>query len=139
MTTWLKLVPALLLAGQPPETPSREALKVEGPAVVFVAPAGPAGDALRQQVDRLREALSKKKIKAVATTPTLIHFGEEDNPKKRIRVMDFRPTPQFAGTVLFTESHDPQVRQALETDDELLKRLTAFLEAAKKAKAAPAH
>ena len=111
----------------------------ESPAVVFVAPVGPAGDALRQQVDRLREALSKKKIKAVATTPTLIHFGEEDNPKKRIRVMDFRPTPQFAGTVLFTESHDPQVRQALETDDELMKRLTAFLEAAKKPKAATAR
>ena len=139
MTTWLALAPALLLGVQTPEPPQTEALKVEGPAVVFVAPVGPTGDALRQQVDRLREDLLKRKIKAVETTPTLIHFGEEDNTRKRVRVMDFRRTPQFVGTVLFTESHDPQVKQGLEIDEQLLKRLEAFLEAAKKAKTAPSQ
>ena len=139
MTTWLAFAPALLLAGQAPETPPPDALNVEGPAVVFVAPVGPAGEALRRQFDRLREALSKKKIKAVETTPSLIHFGQEHNPKKRVRVVDFRPTPDFVGTVLFTESHDPQIWQDFEADEQLLRRLEAYLEAAKKAKAAPAH
>jgi hypothetical protein len=137
MTTWLAFAPALLLAGQAAETPPADALKVEGSAVVFVAPVGPTGDALRQQVDRLREDLLKKKVKAVETTPTLMRFGDEDNPRKRVRQIDFRRTPQFVGTVLFTESYDPQIRQGLETDDQLLKRLQTYLDAAKKAKAQP--
>lgn len=139
MTRWLAFAPAVWLAVQTPGPTPPEALNVEGPAVVFVAPVGPTGDALRQQADRLREELSKKKIKAVETTPTLIHFGEEGNPKKRVRVMDFRRTAQFVGTVLFTESHDPQVRQGLEADEQLMKRLDGYLEAARKAKAEPAQ
>jgi len=136
MNTWLAFAPALLLASQAAEAPPADAVKVEGPAVVFVAPVGPTGDALRQQVDRLREDLLKRKVKAVETTPTLIRLGDEDNRRKRMRQVDFRRTPQFVGTVLFTESHDPQVRQGVDTDEELLKRLLAYLEAAKKAKAA---
>jgi hypothetical protein len=135
MTTWLALAPALILVSQAAENPPTDALKVEGPAVVFVAPVGPTGDALRQQGNRLREELLKKKIKAVETTPTLIRFGDEDNPRKRVRQLDFRRTPQFVGTVVFTESHDPQVRQGMETDEQLLKRLRVYLDAAKKAKA----
>lgn len=136
MNTWLALAPALLLASQTAEPPPADAVKVEGPAVVFVAPVGPTGDALRQQVDRLREDLLMRKVKAVETTPTLIRLGDEDNPRKRMRQVDFRRTPQFVGTVLFTESHDPQVRQGVDSDEQLLKRLQAYLEAAKKAKAA---
>lgn len=128
---------ALLLALPQDEAPAAEAVRVEGPAVVFVAPVGPAGDALRQQVDRLREELLKNKIKAVETIPTLIRFGEEDNTRKRIRQVDFRRTPAFTGTVLFVESHDPQIRQGLEQDGDLLARLRAFIEKAKKAKQDP--
>jgi hypothetical protein len=131
------LAVALLAALSQAEAPPAEAVKVEGPAVVFVAPVGPAGDALRQQVDRLREELLKKKIKAVETTPTLIRFGEEDNAKKRIRQVDFRRTPAFTGTVLFVESHDPQIRQGLEQDEELLARLRVFIEKVEKAKPEP--
>ena len=132
---FLAFPPALLLAGPAAAAPPAGALKVKGPALVFVAPVGPRGDALRRQGDRLREDLRKKKIKAVKTTPTLIRFGDEDDPRKRVRVVDFRRTPAFVGTVLFTESHDPQVRQGLETDEQLLKRLQAYLDRAKKAKA----
>jgi len=128
----LTLLPSLLQA-EPPV----EAVKVEGPAVVFVAPVGPQGDLLRQQVDRLREELLKKKIKAVETTPTLIRFGEDDNARKRIRQIDFRRTPNFTGTVLFVESYDPQIRQGLEQDQDFLARLRAFLDKADKAKQEP--
>jgi len=134
MTPWLALVSALVLSAQTPEPPAPDALNVKGPAVVFVAPVGPTGDALRQQVDRLREDLTKKSVKAVETTPTLIHFGEPDNPKKRVRVMDFRRTPAFVGTVVFVESRDPQLRQGLEADSALLARLEAFLKVKPKEK-----
>jgi hypothetical protein len=72
----------------------------------------------------------------VETTPTLLRLGDEDNPRKRVRKVDFRRTPKFVGTVLFTESYDPQIRQGVDDDEELLKRLEAYLGAAKKAKAA---
>ena len=140
MITPSPLLPlVLLLAAQSPEAPPADALKVEGPAVVFVAPVGPTGDSIRQQLDRLRDDLLKRKVKAVEATPTLIRLGDEDNPRKRMRQVDFRRTPQFVGTVLFTESHDPQVRQGVDTDEELLKRLQTYLETAKKAKAAQAQ
>jgi hypothetical protein len=130
------LLIVLTLAAETPTPPPPEALEVEGPAVVFVAPVGPVGDDLRQQMDRLKEALLKKKVKAVETTPTLIRLGEEDNSRKRMRQVDFRRTPKFVGTLLFTESYDPQIRQGVDTDEELMKRLEAYLGAAKKARAA---
>jgi hypothetical protein len=128
------LLVALILAAPPSSEPPPEAVKVEGPAVVFVSPVGPAGDSLRKQHDRLREELLKKKIKAVEATPTLIRFGEEDNPRKRIRQVDFRRTPAFVGTVVFVESADPQIRQGLEQDEALLLRLRQFIDKAEKAK-----
>lgn len=134
MITWIAIVPVLVVAGQAAEAPPPSALKVEGPALVFVAPVGPAGDALRRQADRIREDLKKKNVKAVETTPTLIHFGEEDNPKKRVRVVDFRRTPAFVGTVIFVESRDPQLRQGLETDTALMARIEAFLKVKPKEK-----
>jgi hypothetical protein len=106
----------------PPET-----VKVEGPAVVFVSPVGPAGDPIRQQHDRLRPELVKKNITTIEVTPTLIRFGEEDNPRKRVRQVDFRRTPKFVGTVVFMESRDPQIRQGVEADPDLLARIEAFL------------
>src|SRR5262245_58169708 len=134
MTPWLTLLPAVLLAASAQEPAPPAALKVEGPALVFVAPVGPTGDALRQQADRLREGLLQKKVKTVETTPTLIHFGEEDNPRKRVRVIDFRRTPAFVGTVVFLESRDPQLRQGLEKDEDHLARLETFLKAKPKEK-----
>jgi hypothetical protein len=123
---------ALLLLGDTPAPP--EAVKVEGPVVVFISPVGPSGDAIRQQMDRLREELGKQKIKAIEATPTLILLGEEDNPRKRLRQVDFRRTPRFAGTLLFVESYDPQIRQGLEDDRKLLDRLASYMGRAKKAK-----
>lgn len=111
-----------------------DAVTLEGPAVVFIAPVGPEGDPIRGQLDRLGEALSKKKIRAVQTTPTLVRLGEEDNPRKRMRKVDFRRTPRFAGTVIFSESYDPQIRQGLEPDEVLLARIETYLASAKKAK-----
>lgn len=119
--------------GPAPDLPP-DALTLEGPAVVFVAPVGPAGDPIREQLDRLQQTLSNKKIRAVQTTPTLVRLGEEDNPRKRMRKVDFRRTPKFVGTVIFTESHDPQIRQGLDADEVLLKRIEAYLVSAKKAK-----
>jgi hypothetical protein len=131
------LVAALVLSAPAQAEPPVEAVKVEGPAVVFVAPVGPQGDALRQQVDRLREELLKRNIKAVETTPTLIRFGEEGDTRKRIRQVDFRRTPKFTGTVLFVESHDPQIRMGMEQDQDLLARLRAFIDKAEQAKKEP--
>ena len=116
------LVGAHQASALPPET-----IKVEGPAVVFVSPVGPAGDAIRQQHDRLRGELLKKNIKTVEVTPTLIRFGDEENPRKRVRQVDFRRTPKFVGTVVFIESRDPQIRQGVEADPDLLARIEAFL------------
>jgi len=127
MGPWLAalLVSSMLQTNDPPP----ETVKVEGPAVVFVSPVGPAGDRLRQQHDRLREELLKKKIKAIEATPTLIRFGEEDNPRKRVRQVDFRRTPAFVGTVVFSESRDPLIKQGVEADPDLLARVEAFLKA----------
>ena len=111
-----------------------DALTLPGPAVVFVAPVGPEGDQVREQLDRLGGTLSKKKIRAVQTTPTLVRLGEEDNPRKRMRKVDFRRTPKFAGTVIFTESYDPQIRQGIDPDEVLLARIDKYLASAKKAK-----
>jgi hypothetical protein len=115
------------MAGPQAGDPPSETVKVEGPAVVFVSPVGPAGDSIRQQHDRLRQELLKKNIKTVEVTPTLIRFGEEDNPRKRVRQVDFRRTPAFVGTVVFTESRDPQIKQGVEADPDLLARIEAFL------------
>ena len=120
---------ALLIAAPQTSDPPPETIKVEGPAVVFVSPVGPAGDPIRQQHDRLRQELLKKNIKTVEVTPTLIRFGEEDNPRKRVRQVDFRRTPAFVGTVVFMESRDPQIRQGVEADPDLLARIEAFLKA----------
>jgi hypothetical protein len=129
------LAAAALLLLLAPDTPiPADAVKVEGPAVIFISPVGPTGDAIRSQMDRLREELGRQKIKAVEATPTLILLGDEDNPRKRVRQVDFRRTPRFTGTLVFVESYDPQIRQGLEDDQKLLERLAAFLGRAKKAK-----
>jgi hypothetical protein len=104
--------------------------------VVFISPVGPAGDAIRQQRERLRDELQKRKVKAVEATPTLLLLGE-DNPLKRTRKVDFRRTPRFAGTVLFVESHDAQIYEGLEDDQKLLARLATYIERAEKGKQEP--
>jgi hypothetical protein len=85
-------------------------------------------------MDRLRDELDKHKVKAIETTPTLILLGDEDNPRKRVRQVDFRRTPRFAGTLLFVESYDPQIRQGVEEGGKLLDRLASYIGRAKKAK-----
>jgi hypothetical protein len=117
---------ALLIGAPQASTLPPETVKVEGPAVVFVSPVGPAGDPIRQQLDRLRGELLKKNVKAVEVPPTLIRFGDENNPRKRVRQVDFRRTPKFVGTVVFMESRDPQIRQGVEADPDLLARIEAF-------------
>jgi hypothetical protein len=98
-----------------------------------VTPKSPAGDALRDQLARLQDTFRKKSVRALATAPTLVRLGEEDNPRKRVRKVDFRNTPQWAGTVIFSESYEPRIHQGMDGDEQLLKRVETYLTTAKKA------
>ena len=132
----------LLISARPASAQQKteEGLPVEGPVVVFVYPAKPTMDAeatpaeqaLHDLQTKFKPQLEARKIKVLAARPSLIRFGEEDNPRKRMRPVDFRRTPGFLGTVLFAESHEPQIHQGLESEADLLARIDAYFAAAKK-------
>jgi hypothetical protein len=132
------LVVCLSAAAAQEETP--DTLGLQGPVVVFIYPApisqdakdGDSVQALHDLQVKLKPQLEARSIKVVSTRPVLLRLGEEDNPKKRIRQVDFRKTPAFLGTVLFAESHEAQVHQGLETEPQLRSRIDAYFAAAKK-------
>ncbi len=121
-------------AAEPTPALPADTVTLEGPAVVFVTPRGAAGEGLREQLARLQDTFKRKKVHAVATPPTLVRLGDENNPYKRLRKVDFRRTPQWVGTVIFTESYEPRIHQGLDTDAQLLKRVDAYLLSAKQAR-----
>jgi hypothetical protein len=143
-----RTVVALCLAGLLPPTRAavpqergEEGLRFEGPVVVFVYPAAPEPDAplsaaaqsLHDLQARVRAPLEGRKIQVVSARPALLRFGE-DNPRKRVRQVDFRRTAGFLGTVVFAESHEPQIHQGTESEADLLARIDAYFKAAKKKK-----
>jgi hypothetical protein len=118
----------LVLGGAAAARPESDgALRVEGPSLVFVAPAGARGDAIREQHARLKEVLERRRIKAVLTEPALLRLGEGGLLGGRLRQVDFRKTPAFHGTLVFAEDRDPQIRQTLEADADLLARVEAYM------------
>jgi hypothetical protein len=114
-----------------------DVLTLDGPSVVFVAPAGPAGDALRLQKDRLSEALHKKKMRAVFTPPTLVRMANGKTDGKGLRKIDFRPTPGWLGTVIVGDDRAPRVHQGPLSDEALLEQVEAYLKAARAPKPGP--